>query len=205
MWYVRLSQIGSSMSKYGATNAPSASTPAGCTNPAEAARTTVFGRSAVSTSEAQARRLDASSGRAAFACAANSPPFEVLSAASAASMSAAVTSPPAASETSSAHDRSASISRPSRTVSPVRSARTCSHCAGVAAALAKPVTNCSWLSLPASAACASAQRPSATFSRVAVRFSGATYASAASCSWPSVVRTVVDSVSAPMLRSTRST
>ena len=75
----------------------------------------------------------------------------------------------------------------------------------VAAALAKPVTNCSWLSLPASAACASAQRPSATFSRVAVRFSGATYEFAASCSWPSVVRTVVDSVSAPMLRSARST
>ena len=41
MWYVRLSHTGSSMSKYGATNAPSASTPAGCTNPAEAARTTV--------------------------------------------------------------------------------------------------------------------------------------------------------------------
>ena len=41
--------------------------------------------------------------------------------------------------------------------------------------------------------------------RIASRFSGATYELAASCSWASVVRTVVDSVSEPMLRSTRST
>jgi hypothetical protein len=67
------------------------------------------------------------------------------------------------------------------------------------------VTNCSWLSLPASALCARRQSASATFSRVASRFSGATYEFAASCSWASVVRTVVDSVSVPMLRSTRST
>src|SRR6478736_5817082 len=74
----------------------------------------------------------------------------------------------------------------------------------LAAALANAVTSCSWLSLPVSAACASSQRASATFARAAARFSGATYALAASCSCARVVRTVVDSVSEPMLRSTRS-
>ena len=77
-----------------------------------------------------------------------------------------VTSPPAASETSSCHERSVSISSPSSVRSRRRAAaRTCSHCAGVDAALAKAVTNCSWLSLPASAACASSHSASATRSR----------------------------------------
>ena len=104
--------------------------------------------------------------------------------------------PPAASEISSCHDRSVSISSPSSVGLAVAQR--------LDRAPTAPASRPRWrrrsrtaagCRCPARPACASAQRPSATFARVASRFSGATYEFAASCSCARVVRTVVDSVS----------
>ncbi len=134
----------------------------------------MFGASVRTINESHASCLASREGSDAFAIAANSPPLAVLSAARASSMSAALTTPAAASDTSSCHDRSVSISRPSRVVDPSRRAFTVSAWAGVDAADANAVTNCSWLSLPASACWARAHSPSATRSRAASRVEGAT-------------------------------
>ncbi len=172
IWYERDSQIGSSMSKYGCTNSPSWATVAGCWNPSAVERTIVFGWSSLSMSEDHAACLASACGMDAFACAANSPPFAVLSAARASSICATCRDA-ARGERDQQLPRQVGVDlETSSVVSPSRSDCTVAQCSGVEAAVANAVTNCSWLSLPASAACASAHSPSATFARVRLALLG---------------------------------
>ena len=116
------------------TNSRSRSTVAGCRSRAPSERTIVFGRSPRSTSDAQAARFASAWGwrpwperrtRRPWRCCRPRAPHRSLGGGDA---------PPAASETSSDHDRSVSISRPSQRAAHPRAARMVVHCAGVDAA-----------------------------------------------------------------------
>ncbi len=125
-------------------------------------------------SDDQAARLASTVGSAALACAANSPPFAVLSAASAASISAASTVPPAASETRSAHDRSV-VDREALEATLAVAQR--AHGLPLRGGRGGRSERRHELQLAVAAGLGRLRElhsPSATFSRVASRFSGAT-------------------------------
>ncbi len=164
-----------------------------------------FGTSARSTTDANAASLPATVGVAARARAAAWRPVAVSSCASAASISAPSAAPSSTRLSSSSHRRSVSTVSPSSATVPSSRPRSGATWSAVDASCAKNFTSCSCRSEPAAASCARPQSRSPMRARVAARRSGATYDRAARPSWLSVVRTVVDSVSAAMLPSTRST